>query len=56
MTGTGTYPSVKDLGLQGKIALKKEFAYKYEGKIEEIATKTKSMCMAGSSFELSPHE
>lgn len=56
MTGTGTYPSVKDLGLQGKIALKKEFAYKYEGKIEEIATKTKSMCMAGSSFELSPHQ
>ena len=56
MTGTGTYPGVKDQGLQGKIALKKEFAYKYEGKIEEIATKTKSMCMAGSSFELSPHQ
>ena len=56
MTGTGTYPSVKDQGLQGKIALKKEFAYKYEGKIEEIATKTRSMCMTGNSFELSPHQ
>lgn len=56
MTGTGTYPSVKDQGLQGKIALKKEFAYKYEGKIEEIASKTKSMCIAGNSFELSPHQ
>jgi len=56
MTGTGTYPSVSNPGLQGRLALKKEFAYKYEGKIEEIATKTKSMCMAGNSFELSPHQ
>ena len=56
MTGTGTYPSVANPGLQGKIALKKEFAYKYEGKIEEIASKTKSICMAGSSFELAPHQ
>ena len=56
MTGTGTYPSVTNAGLQGKIALKKEFAYKYEGKIEEIATKTKSMCMTGNSFELAPHQ
>ena len=47
------YPYIQDNQLQKKIALKKEFQYKYDDKIEKISEK--EMCKT-DDFVLSPHQ
>ena len=51
------YPHTKDIEMQKKIALKKEFQFKYESNIRDIikADQEGELCNE-SSFELNPHQ
>jgi hypothetical protein len=53
---TDIYPHLDDSQFQKKITLKKEFRYKYDGTIELVKEKSKSLCKKSASFELSPHQ
>jgi len=53
---TDIYPHLDDPQLQKKITLKKEFRYKYDGTIEPVKEKSKTLCKKTSSFELSAHQ
>jgi hypothetical protein len=53
---TDIYPHLDDPQFQRKITLKKEFRYRYDGTIEPVKEKSKTMCKKTSSFELSPHQ
>jgi hypothetical protein len=51
------YPLVEDPNLQTKISQKKEFQYKYEGVIDNIATVADNMCnFKDNEFKLAPHQ
>lgn len=50
------YPSLNDPFFQKKISLKKEFQYKYDGKIGPIEKKSEDMCKKNDLFELKNHQ
>lgn len=49
-----TYPHLGDPSFQKKIALKREFQFRYNGKIMPV--KESQECKKSGSFELSPHQ
>jgi len=53
---TDIYPHLDDPQFQKKITLKKEFRYKYDGTIESVKEKSKTLCKKTAFFELSPHQ
>ena len=52
------YPHVLDDQFQKKISLKKEFQFKYDGKIKDILEEDKkgTLCNKSGDFSLSPHQ
>ena len=50
------YPHLDDTQLQKKISLKKEFLYKYDGELKDVASYSKIVCKKNEKFELSPHQ
>lgn len=52
------YPHILDNEFQRKIALKKEFQYKYDGEIKDILEEDEkgTLCNRSGDFSLSPHQ
>ena len=50
------YPHLDDPLFQSKIALKKEFEYKYDGTVKDVKIKLKESCLKNQEFELAPHQ
>ena len=52
------YPHILDKNFQKKIALKKEFQFKYDGEVKDIIEEDKkgTLCSKSGDFTLSPHQ
>ena len=51
------FPLVDDMEFQSQVSEKKEFQFKYEGKVDDVSTMSKELCsFKDNEFKLAPHQ